>query len=274
VARAPAERGQSTRAPSAASLSGAPPAVEAEAFALFDHLDTFSGVRNGLRRIAAMEQSWAGIPMPLQGRRLVIDPHFPRAATLSDLLVDHEKEARDADELKAAGLDNVKIRNRFWSFNRRTDVVIFEKDGKIDWGLDRGLHNVDRLVDTLDCSYAWGLEQESRAVHTLGTLLRHHHFKAYLLTGMFMEYSPRSRLTYLFRRLRPTVVLDTKSDPQRVKIRCCLCMHPIGYYEGTWAGAMTPTDDVISHLMMMRGDEPMLWRRANQHPAWRPEAGL
>lgn len=37
---------------------------------------------------------------------------------------------------------------------------------------------------------------------------------------------------------------------------------------------MTPTDDVIAHLTLMRGDEPMFWRRANQHGPDRPEAGL
>lgn len=94
------------------------------------------------------------------------------------------------------------------------------------------------------------------------------------MTGMFGEFSPRSKLTYIFRRLRPTVVLDTRSDPESVRVRCCLCMHPIAYYEDTFAGAMTPTDDVIAHLMLMRGDEPMLWRRSNQHPAWHPNAGL
>lgn len=40
------------------------------------------------------------------------------------------------------------------------------------------------------------------------------------------------------------------------------------------AGAMCPTDDVIAHLSLMRGDEKMFWRRCNQHPAYRPEAGL
>jgi hypothetical protein len=51
-------------------------------------------------------------------------------------------------------------------------------------------------------------------------------------------------------------------------------MHPIGYYRGTWAGAMAPTDDVIAHLMMMRADEHMYWRRAKQHPAWDPLCGV
>lgn len=97
----------------------------------------------------------------------------------------------------------------------------------------------------------------------------------YLLTGMFLERSPRSGLTYLFRKLRPTVVLDARNnDATRVRVLCTLCLHPIAYYEGSWAGAMTPTDDVVSHLMLMRGDEHMFWRRANQHGATHSEAGL
>jgi hypothetical protein len=31
---------------------------------------------------------------------------------------------------------------------------------------------------------------------------------------------------------------------------------------------------VIAHLMLMRGDEPMFWRRANQHPVWTKGAAL
>lgn len=30
----------------------------------------------------------------------------------------------------------------------------------------------------------------------------------------------------------------------------------------------------VAHLMLMRGDEVMFWRRSNQHAPWRPEAGL
>jgi hypothetical protein len=37
---------------------------------------------------------------------------------------------------------------------------------------------------------------------------------------------------------------------------------------------MCPTDDVIAHLMLMRGDEALLWRKANQHPSWVPESGI
>lgn len=213
---------------------------------------------------------WAGIPMPLEDRRLVIEPKYPKAQELCDIGIGIDKRKREAEI--DADWGDIKIRNRFWSFSKRATVVVYEKDGRVNFVLDRGPHFVDRLMDTLDCSHAWGLEQEAKAVQTLGTKLRHHAFKAYLLTGMFMEESKRTGLIYVFRRLRPTIVLDLKGE--HTKVRCCLCMHPIGYYEGTWAGAMTPTDDVIAHLMLMRGDEPMLWRRSNQHPAWEPGAGL
>lgn len=202
---------------------------------------------------------------------MVIEPTYPNAAELCEIGV---TEIQRKDELAAKAANaGYKIRNRFWSFKIRAWVVVVERpDGKVEHFPDHGTHNVARLLDTLDCSRAWGLEQEAKAVQTLGTLLRHHTFKHYLLTGMFLEQSKRTGLYYLFRRLRPTVVMDGSSGS--MKVRCALCMHPIGYYDGTWAGAMCPTDDVIAHLMMMRGDEPMFWRRANQHPAWEPNAGI
>ena len=126
---------------------------------------------------------------------------------------------------------------------------------RIGWRLQRG----DSLVGKLQL---------------LGTLLRHHVFKQYLLTGMFLETSKRSGLTYLFRRLKPTVVLDARDQAKSIRVLCALCLHPIGFYLESWAGAMTPTDDLIAHLMLMRGDEPMLWRRSNQHEPWHPEAAL
>jgi hypothetical protein len=55
---------------------------------------------------------------------------------------------------------------------------------------------------------------------------------------------------------------------------CALCLHPIGYYGDTWAGVMCPTDEVIAHLLMMRGSEEKYWANANQHPIDHPAAGV
>lgn len=92
------------------------------------------------------------------------------------------------------------------------------------------------------------------------------------MTGGFIETSKRSGVTYLFRRLRPTLAL--KDNNGEMKILCALCLHSIGFYRGTWAGALCPTDDVISHLVMMRGSEAKFWAHANQHHPVRPEAGI
>lgn len=233
-----------------------------------ERFDNFSGLRGALKQIAGDRDHWAGIPMPLDDQSLVIEPRYPMAQEL--MLIGKKKPEPPSSEEIA--LDTSKIRNVFYSTRWRCDIVIYEKDGKIGWGLLPRVHHFKHDLATLGCSFAWGIEQEHNALQLLGTLVKHHTFKQYLLTGMFLETSPRSGLTYCFRKLRPTVVVDLRGE--ETTILCALCMHPIGYYEGSWAGAMCPTDDVIAMLMLMRGDEPMLWRRANQHCPSRPEAGL
>lgn len=226
-----------------------------------------AGLRNGIRRIAAATNEWAGIPMPLDTHDLVIEPTYPRADTLMGIngVKTTEEEADPTD---------IKLRNAFWSMRRRGWVYVYEKDGKVTHGVIHPGNACDKLVMTLGASDAWGIEQEKNALDTLGGLLRHRQFKQYLLTGMFMEQSKRSGVHYLFRKLRPTVATTTNGKGGKMSVLCALCLHPIGYYAGTWAGAMAPTDDVIAMLMLMRGDEHMLWRRANQHAPWDPNAGI
>lgn len=245
--------------------------------ALLERFDGMAGLRNGMRRIAHATNEWAGIPMPLDSHDLVIEPTYPRAEALMGVL-----RAPPPTQDGAPTTDYVKLRNSFWSFRYKCWAFIYEEAGKIKYGLAPTGNQCDKLIMTLGASDAWGIEQEKNAIDTLGTLLRHRQFKQYLLTGMFMERSARSGVHYLFRRLRPTVAMTThgrrglkeKDKDDVMRVLCSLCLHPIGYYAGTWAGSMTPTDDVIAHLMLMRGDEHLFWRRANQHAAWDPNAGI
>lgn len=200
--------------------------------------------------------------MPLSGERLVIEPKYPRAKEL--MAMGPEVEPQE-----------FKVRNQWFSTVRRCIIGIVEMpDGKIDWGLIPAVHGLDKQLHTLGCSDAWGLEQEAAAQATLKTLLTDRQWRHYTLTGSFLQSSKRSGLTYLFRRLRPTVVIRADHVRDTSSILCCLCMHPIAHYENSWAGAMCPTDDVIAHFSMMRADEAMYWKRCNQHPAYRPEGGL
>lgn len=231
---------------------------------LLEQFDGMAPLRNGLRRIAGKIEEWAGIPMAMEGCKLVIEPTYGMAASLMAI----GREQENAEEIDPT----FRVRNTFFSWKYRRNITVWELKGRVYRSIDTDSNPVDLLMDTLNASDAWGIDQERNAIDTLGTLLRHRQFKQYLLTGMFMESSKRSGLHYLFRRLRPTLAISDK----RGYLRCiaALCMHPIGYYEGSWAGAMTPTDDVVAHLMLMRGDEHMFWRRSNQHPAWVPQAGL
>lgn len=238
-------------------------------FDLLRSLDKFAELRSMLSAIGQETGEWAGVPMPLDDQQLVIEPTYPYADFLKKL----EKQP-DNTPLP----DNIKFRGGFWSTRHRMRVLIYEEDGIAKHQFLPGMMRATMELGTLGASLAWGIEQEHNALQLLGTLVRHHSFKHYLLTGMFLETSKRSGLTYLFRKLRPTLVLDVRTGPGRDdkhgRVLCALCMHPIGFYAGTWAGALCPTDDVIAHLMLMRADEPMLWRKSNQHSPLRPEAGL
>jgi hypothetical protein len=200
--------------------------------------------------------------MPLADMRLVIEPTYPRARALMEL---GKKVEEDAE------FNGAKVRNIFWSWRWRAKIAIWELNGKIEWGPVSSVNQSGMLMETISASDAWGIEQEAAALQTLARLLSHRQMKQYLLTGMFVETSKRSGVVYMFRKLRPTLAVRTHDKGSR--ILAALCMHPIGYYQGTWAGAMCPTDDVIAHLMLMRGDEHMLWRRCHQHPAYEAAAG-
>lgn len=229
---------------------------------LLNDLDGWAHARNKLRELAEMRGDWAGYPMLLEDFKLVIEPRYPYADVISEF---GRKKIEDEP--------GIKLRNTFYSRQKRCDIYVYEENGKVKHAWAPAVHRFSHDLMAVGASVAWGLEQEGKAVQTLGTLLRHHTFKQYLLTGSFLESSKRSGLTYMFRKLRPTVAMHGGTD-DTMQILCALCMHPIGYYDGTSAGVMCPTDDVIAHLMMMRADEHMFWKRCNQHAPHRPEAGL
>lgn len=229
-------------------------------------------LRDKLFALAQIKGEWAGIPMPLDGERLVIEPSYPWAEALGQPMGRRDLE-REGPPEEDAGWSLI---NKWYSDKHRCDILVMrDPDGKVVHGKEAAFHHIGMDLHTLGCSDAWGLDQEQRALQLLASLISHRQMKHYVMTGMFIESSKRSGVTYLFRRLKPTVACAPGRKPtDSMRILCCLCMHPIAYYAGTWAGAMCPTDDVIAHLQLMRGDEHMFWKRANHHPPYRPEAGL
>jgi hypothetical protein len=218
---------------------------------------------------------WCGIPMPMPGSPIVIEPRNPWRERIEGLSRDFNPEP----EVEPTP-DGTFI-NEWYSARLGCHVAVVRYEGRCrvvryDY---RSKRRVDRALSTLIASQAWNLEVELTALDTLATLIKPHMADTYILTGMFLETSRRSGLTYIFRRLAPTLVMsprhrweDGREQPNAMRLLCALCLHPIGYYTNSHAGAMVPTDDVIAHLLMMRGDEPLFWRRANQHSPHSPEA--
>ncbi len=255
---------------------------------------TWSQLNQGVARSLVAQGEWSGLPVPIGGIALALESRSPHVEKVRELqaAVDAEERrrvARERKRLKALGqlgeLDEDDDEddeegahwltvNEWWSSRLRQHVWIarHETTGELRWGLEPRdyVRKTKLLFDTLRCAFIWPMEAEQKALATLATLVKPHIFDSYVLTGTFLETSPRSGLVYIFRRLRPTIVIN----PRRYRVLCALCLHPMAFYEQTHAGAMVPTDDVIAHLLLMRGDEALFWKRANQHSCDYPEAGL
>ncbi|MDE2096150.1 MAG: hypothetical protein KGL39_02820 [Patescibacteria group bacterium] len=214
-----------------------------------------------MKPLAVERGEWAGYPMPLTGMQLVLEPRFP----LKQGLESFGKTPEEAKYEEA-------LVNTFFSTKLRCWVhVMRNPDGRSRAALSLA-NPLEMLLNTLGAVDAWLPEAEGAAVQKLAELVQHRQFMQYMMTGTFAEQSKRSGVHYVFRRLRPTVAIRAEND--RCRILCSLCLHPVGYYADTWAGCQTPTDDVISHLLMMRGCESKFWANANQHPAHLPNGGI
>lgn len=244
-------------------------------------------------RTDGVAREYAGIPIPIEGLKLVIEEKYPYKSLEEMFNADKRDDAtKAADEA-----EDRKFTVRNWWISRRLRKEIFIADnaetGRVECYTMPYNAEQRRLLfhmGTFAASWAWSVEAEYKAQEQLCELVGEDKFRYYLFTGTFLERSPRSQITYMFRRGRPTLALGRSAlkemqlldelgagaeagNPRR-RVIAALCLHPIAYYSGSFAGAMTPTDEVVAHLMLMRGDEPLYWRRSNQHPYYAAEAGL
>lgn len=225
---------------------------------------TWDELRERTNELMESRGEWAGAPMPIEGVPLVVEPRYPCAKGLNGMYlgVNHRTNLRQGEPGKGKP---ITIVNRWYSRHHHATVYIWhDGDHRAKLSLiDQREDELDRTLHSLVAVKHLDSNAEAVAMTTLRSLVTDIQWQAYILAGMFMESSPRSKTTYIFRRLRPTLALrpDLKGF---MRITTALCMHPIGYYEGTWVGVMAPTDDVIAHLVLMRGDEVNYWRKCNQ----------
>jgi len=253
---------------------------------------------------------WQGIPVPLdEDTPLVLNDRHPLRDAYAklgfaggvniDIVVDpryaeHGGPTGEGDLVERLGeavrnsIEDEQIVNSWHSRSRNETVMVFHRAGKafactVRRAPERSMERMELWMRTIGASDAWDLDAEVAAMGTLGAMLSPRQRRHYLLTGSFLEQSPRSGLTYVFRRLRPTIAMtprwrmlgpDSRRPPDSMRCLAVLCLHPIGYYSRSWAGCLCPSDDVIAHLTWMRGDEAGYWAAANAHDPASPEAGL
>jgi hypothetical protein len=221
---------------------------------------TYADLREKLVEVARHKSEWAGLPLPLPDLDLVVEKNYP-----------YQFGAFNKEPY--AGDDAVEVVNRWWSTRMRAHAVLYkDKAGKRGMFYEPWNQGM-MLINTLMATTAWSVEVEAKAREKLRSLVTDAAYESYTLADAFIESSKRSGVFYVFRRLRPTVAMKAGADGQ-MKVLCALCAHTVGYYASSWAGVLCPTDEVVSHLAYMRGDEAKFWRMCNQHPAHTPQSGL
>lgn len=226
--------------------------------ASFQHQLSYEQLAATLAQVCQEKSEWAGLPIPIPDHELILEPRFP-----------YQELTRLAQEKPPPPPEDIV--NSWWSARLHATVVITRTTGKLE-ALVLPRQSLLPMLQTLAVVPVWPLAAEHEAICKLGELVSHHAMRCYMLTGCFLETSKRSGVTYLFRRLRPTVAL--KGGEHCLRVLACLCQHPVGFYSSTFGGCMVPTDEVISHLVMMRGDEHYYWRICNQHPPEAEQSGL
>ena len=168
-----------------------------------------------------------------------------------------------------SGIEEV---NLWWSDRLQADILVYHERGRAKAFIFK-FDRFANLARTIGASIVWPMDAELKAREKLYGLIGDYKARQYELTGAFLETSPRSKVTYVFRRGRPTLAVrpDGKGG---TRVIAGLCQHVIGYYQKTWAGVLTPSDEVIAALVWMRGDEKNFWKICNQHPATDPQCGL
>jgi hypothetical protein len=231
------------------------------------------------RRLAeagALEGDWSGLPVPIVGLDLVLEPRYKHKSLSEFRWSEYYNEVGERVPIEAKKPpqpSEYTVVNSWWNARYQLNILVLkDKQGRARF-IVRLEERLAFTIRTLETAAAWPIEAERKAQLKLATLIPEDQFELFSLTGQFAEDSKRSQLTYLFRRGRPTIVLH-QSEEEGSRPLCALCLHPIGYYGNTWAGVMCPTDEVIAHLLMMRGSEEKFWANANQHSVDHPAAGV
>lgn len=238
-------------------------------------------MRRLVNKLAIERGEWSGYPIPDDALELVVEPTHPLYKSLNGAKLDSREGPTDESlemVAKAFGdCDSIFPINCWVARDGREVWVYHNGDGRSkvatipDRTAETRLHFA---LNTLVACLNWEPAAESTAQQCLFGMISEHQQRTYVVGGAFAETSKRSGVTYIFRRGRPTLAVKLDPDGGCNRLLAALCLHPIAYYKDSFAGAMVPSDEVIAHLSLMRGDEKMFWRKANHHSADSAACGL
>jgi hypothetical protein len=168
-----------------------------------------------------------------------------------------------------------------WYPNKRVCVEVYrDKEGTkyLHVPKRRGVYYRWALIIRSDAvrMRVTNLKAEEKARANLLEKLSGRQKRELILTGAFTEVG-RSGMNYRITFNRPTLayrIVGCEGRQKELEFRAALCLHPLGFYSKTFTGSLPPSEDMLTHLLMIRADEHGFWKKSNQHTWDDPLGGL
>jgi len=172
--------------------------------------------------------------------------------------------------------DGLRVRNTWERLGDRTVVVVDTEKGTTAFWLTHAGQRLRKILDDMGIrsGVLMTADAELKALASLKEKITAHQYNLYVISGSFLERSKRSDISYMFRKGRPTLAISCHGRDNDSSVIAALCFHPYGYYDGSHVGVLVPTDEVITALLMMRGDEHKFWGKSGQWHASDPRSGI
>jgi hypothetical protein len=244
------------------------------------HTVSYDETYEAINQIAEEHGFLSGVPIPIvrqEGmQELVMAPGVPLAEIfhMNQELQAAERRTEMEQELGSA---RIRVRNSWEVLGDKTICVIETDKGPMAverWHAGRRIRKLVRGAEVRHLARLTA-KAELKAIESLRSRINESQFNSYVVSGIFPEHSERSDLHYYFRKGLPVIAVSHHGPYKDTgRILCALCLHPMGYYQGTHAGLMTPTDEVIAQLLMLRADEHKFWAKSGQWSAEDTRAGI
>lgn len=235
---------------------------------------TWEDLQNAVNKLVEERRGTPyGMPLPSMY-------HMDRPMVIARGVPLHHLPPPARTELEESISKKFQVRNSWSKLGDMDICVIDTEEGPFALPRWHAGWRLQKLLDTaiLRAGTSQTAESEMRALDLLKSKVNQRQWESYVLGGIFPELSKRSDIHYFFRKGLPTLAVSyhegIKPGFAQGRVLACLCLHPMGYYQGSYCGMMCPTDEVICHLMMMRGDEHKYWAQCGQWPASDPRSGI